>query len=125
MSWKPDRENASKYHFISMLIHGVLITLVALYALCYNREGPNWIKGYILSIIMCYILVIGTASINFGLIMYNPEPSWQITLLESLALFMDYLSWEIYFFVLILFTLFYYFNAKYNEHVASQYYSNS
>ena len=119
MSWEPDRENASYYHFISMLVHGVVITLVALYALCYNRKGPKWIKGYIVAILMCYILVSGTASINIGLIAYNPKPSWQRTSLESLAFFMDYLSWEIYFLVLILFTLFYYVNAKYNEHVAS------
>ena len=125
MSWKPDRENASQYHFFSMLVHGVIITLVALYALCYNRKGPKWIKGYILAILICYILVSGSASINIGLIMYNPKPSWQRTLLESIAFFMAYLSWEIYFLVLILFTLFYYVNAKYNEHVASKGYSKS
>ena len=70
-------------------------------------------------------MVIGTASIDIGLIVYNPEPSWQRTLLECMSFFMDYLSWDIYWFVLVLFTLFYYVNAKYNEHVAYKGTSNS
>ena len=93
MSWKPDRENTSKYHDISMLVHGVILTLVALCALCYNRKGPDWIIGYIVAILICYILVTGKASINIGLIMFNPEPSWKRTLLETIAFFMYYLAW--------------------------------
>ena len=36
-----------------------------------------------------------------------------------MSFFMSYLSWQLFFLYLILFTLFYWVNAKYNEHVVT------
>ena len=51
------------------------------------------------------------------LIVRDPGNGLARTLLETVSFFMDYISWQIYFVTMILFTLFYWVNAKYNEHV--------
>ena len=93
MSWKPDRENAAEYRNISMLVHGFIMTLVALYALYYNRKAPGWIIGFIVAILICYIFTTGTASINLSRIVNSTEPSWQRKVLEIIALGIYYLAW--------------------------------
>ena len=91
--------------------------MVAFWIFIFNRKGPNWIKGFISSLFVSYVFLAITATIRLVLIVRKPEDSWVKTLLETLGFFMDYISWQIYFVTMILFTLFYWVNAKYNEHV--------
>ena len=116
-NWRIDSENIAESNWASELLQGVIVSIVAFWVLIKNRAGPNWIKGFIFSLFFNYVILTIKASLRIWLIVKDPEDKLLKTLLESISFVMSYIHRQIFFITMILFTLFYWVNAKYNEHV--------
>ena len=97
---------------------------MAVVALIYNKNGPVWIKGFIAAIVVSCVAGLLEVSLRVYLIFsftnkQELKPTWLRESIETMSFFMSYLSWQLFFLYLILFTLFYWVNAKYNEHVVT------
>ena len=74
MAWPPDAETVSEYNTISQLLHNSFLTLMSIVALIYNRNGPNWIKGFIAAIAVSAVAGLVESSLRICLILYFPSP---------------------------------------------------
>ena len=117
MTWGITNENLVEYLFASEFVQGTVTSTIAFWVLIANRKGPNWIKGFIFSIFLSYLFLTIKAVLRIELIGRKPEKSEQTKLLKYTSFSMSYIHRQIYFITMILFTLFYWVNAKYNEHV--------
>ena len=118
MTWDHiTNENLAEYFFASEFVQGVFTATVAFCVLIANRKGPSWIKGFIFSICASYVFLTIKAVLRIELIVGKPDKSEQEALLKYTSFSMSYIHRQIYFITMILFTLFYWVNAKYNEHV--------
>ena len=120
MSWKPDNQNLAEYHSGSDFVQGVIISVITFMVLIYNWRGPKWIKGFICSLFLGYIFLTIEASLTFALTQFHKsDSSLERKLLRKISIVADCIYWQIFFGTHILFTLFYWVTAKYNEHVIS------
>ena len=117
MTWKIDSENVAESNWAAEFLQGVIVSIVAFWVLVINRAGPNWIKCFIFSLFFNYVILTIKASLRIWLIVKDTEDHLLKTLLESISFVLSYIHRQIFFITMILFTLFYWVNAKYNEHV--------
>ena len=120
MSWKPSNQNLAEYHSGSDLVQGVITSVITFWVLIFNWKGPKWIKGFICSLFVGYMFLTIKASLRFALIEFHKsDSSLERKLLRKISIVADCIYWQIFFGTHILFALFYYVTAKYNEHAIS------
>ena len=77
MTWEITNENLAEFFFASEFVQGIITSTIAFCVLIANRKGPDWIKGFIFSIVLSYVFLTIKAVLRIELIVRKPEKSEQ------------------------------------------------
>ena len=69
-----DAEYIAIVNTTSKLVHNGLVIIAAVVALIYNRKGPNWIKGFIVAILVSCVTGLIDSTLRRFLLKRFPIP---------------------------------------------------